>query len=183
MDNLDIPSIGELWGQGLRFTIASYQRGYRWKPQQVNQLLNDIMQAASGPIRPYMLQPIVLRDAGNNEFELIDGQQRLTCIWIIIQYLKSIGMAYFTAQNVYVENCLSQFRVWCSSAQIEEIKKFYADLTCGEIDSESGLIPASIPISSSAENAAGDSVDRIKVGGDLFKVIDSLAVSQQMKAN
>lgn len=93
------------------------------------------------------------------------------------------AMAYFTAQNVYVENCLSQFRVWCSSAQIEEIKKFYADLTCGEIDSESGLIPASIPISSSAENAAGDSVDRIKVGGDLFKVIDSLAVSQQMKAN
>lgn len=93
MDNLEIPSIGELWGQGLHFTIAPYQRGYRWKPQQVNQLLNDIMQAASGAVRPYMLQPIVLRDAGNSEFELIDGQQRLTCIWIIIQYLKSIGIA------------------------------------------------------------------------------------------
>lgn len=93
MDNLEIPSIGELWGRGIRFTIASYQRGYRWKPQQVNQLLKDIMQAAFGPVRPYMLQPIVLRDVGNKEYELIDGQQRLTCIWILIQYLKNIGIA------------------------------------------------------------------------------------------
>lgn len=88
------------------------------------------------------------------------------------------SVAHFVAQNVHIENCLSQFRVWCSNAQIEEIKKMYPDLTCGEIDSESGLIPVLIPLPPSVEDAAGDSVDRIKVGSDLFKVVDSLTVSQ-----
>ena len=95
MRNLDTPSIGELWGHDYCFRIESYQRGYRWKEQHVGQLLNDVMQAShpQNLNRPYMLQPIVLRGKGGNEYELIDGQQRLTCIWIIIQYLKNSGIA------------------------------------------------------------------------------------------
>ena len=98
IQNLDIPAIGDLWGHGLLFSVEAYQRGYRWKRQQVWKLLADIMKASiQTPNKPYMLQPIVLRDQGvldredgtiERRYELIDGQQRLTCIWIILAYLK-----------------------------------------------------------------------------------------------
>lgn len=103
INNLDTPSIGELLGKGIVFSIESYQRGYRWKEAQVIKLLEDVYKANEHNSRqPYMLQPIVLnekgrvtRDDGTKEFhyELIDGQQRLTCIWLILQYLKKAGIA------------------------------------------------------------------------------------------
>lgn len=102
--NLDTPSIGQLWNKGILFSIESYQRGYRWKQPQVWRLLEDIRVAAedTGPRKSYMLQPVVLREQGSakgtdgrtkHKFELIDGQQRLTCLWIIIQYLRKAGVA------------------------------------------------------------------------------------------
>ena len=91
--------------------------------------------------------------------------------------------AYFPTQNVQVQHCLDQFLVWCSDAQVGEMKQSYPDLICGDVDEESGLIPVSIVIPRCEDNPDKDSVDRIKAGSDLFKVIDSLSKTQQMKAN
>ena len=109
--NLDTPSIGKLWNKGILFSIEPYQRGYRWKRQQVMKLLEDILLAAeSKNPRPYMLQPVVLREHGTidwkdgtkkRKFELIDGQQRLTCLWIVAQYLAAYGFANFK-NGIYV---------------------------------------------------------------------------------
>lgn len=73
------------------FFIPSYQRGYRWGETEVVRLLDDIAAdviAASAP-RSYYLQPIVVmrrEDEGN--WELIDGQQRLTTLYLIVKYLR-----------------------------------------------------------------------------------------------
>ncbi len=79
-----------------RFRIPSYQRGYRWERQNVEQLLNDIVE--SDKDAPYYLQPIVvspapdgvkmLSDGERYDYDLIDGQQRLTTIFLILQALK-----------------------------------------------------------------------------------------------
>ncbi len=87
------------------FFIPSYQRGYRWTEKEVNYLLNDIAAFKSEPIKDtdrktwYCLQPLVIRkcdkDTGNEEeidlsenwYEVIDGQQRLTTIYLILHYL------------------------------------------------------------------------------------------------
>lgn len=76
------------------FFIPSYQRGYRWTKRQVTELLNDIKefqkQSEAGPKEAfYCLQPIVVKQL-DNEWELVDGQQRLTTIYIILSYLKDI---------------------------------------------------------------------------------------------
>ena len=74
----------------LAFFIPSYQRGYRWTKQQVTDLLNDIEAfAKSNPSEGafYCLQPIVVKKRGI-QWELIDGQQRLTTIFIILAYLE-----------------------------------------------------------------------------------------------
>ena len=75
------------------FFIPAYQRGYRWTPQQVNDLLNDIWEFHKKDDKSkeefYCLQPLVVKKVGN-EYALIDGQQRLTTIFLILTYLDNI---------------------------------------------------------------------------------------------
>lgn len=78
----------ELTGE---FFIPSYQRGYRWGATEVVKLLEDITAeviSASTP-RSYYLQPIVVMwREGESNWELIDGQQRLTTLYLIVKYLR-----------------------------------------------------------------------------------------------
>ncbi|ENA1815567.1 DUF262 domain-containing protein [Flavobacterium psychrophilum] len=90
MDKLILKPINDLLNEN--FFIPSYQRGYRWKKEQVKNLLDDIWNFrlnSEDESREvfYCLQPVVVSKI-DNEWELIDGQQRLTTISIIMQYLK-----------------------------------------------------------------------------------------------
>ena len=79
-----------------RFSIPPYQRGYRWELRQVEALLNDLaeFQLSSRQLNLntfYCLQPVVVRRLPENVFELIDGQQRLTTIFLIIGALRDVA--------------------------------------------------------------------------------------------
>jgi hypothetical protein len=82
-------------GEPTQFVIPSYQRGFRWTPQQVTQLLDDIwnfVQNSEEGNRTafYCLQPLVIKRLQDGRNEVVDGQQRLTTIHIILSYLKEI---------------------------------------------------------------------------------------------
>lgn len=68
------------------FTVESYQRGYKWSVQQVLDLLNDISSFNNKEEAFYCLQPLALVQVGDS-YEVIDGQQRLTTIYIILSLL------------------------------------------------------------------------------------------------
>lgn len=75
-----------------RYKISSYQRGYRWKAEkQVRALLDDLkdfFQQPKGEI--YCLQPIVVakgQDEKGEFWEVIDGQQRLTTLFLLLHVL------------------------------------------------------------------------------------------------
>lgn len=67
------------------FVIPSYQRGYRWGRPEVKCLLDDI-EASTGS---YCLQPIVVKPLDDNRYELIDGQQRLTTLYLILKVIRT----------------------------------------------------------------------------------------------
>lgn len=69
------------------FFVPSYQRGYRWGEDEVLRLLNDVY---SNGKKNYCLQPIVVRKSGTS-YELIDGQQRLTTLYLIYRYMKNVN--------------------------------------------------------------------------------------------
>ena len=73
------------------FFIPAYQRGYRWTRDDVNKLLDDILESAKAKALRYSLQPIVVKKRGENDWELIDGQQRLTTLWLIFNYMHKGG--------------------------------------------------------------------------------------------
>mgnify|MGYP004484324539 CR=1 FL=1 len=90
-ESVKMCSIGDLLKYN--FVIPSYQRGYRWDEIQVKDLLNDIYEFYEENKDDkgfYCLQPLVLKKISDNEYEVIDGQQRLTTIYLILKYLKSI---------------------------------------------------------------------------------------------
>ncbi len=83
---------------GMRFHIPHYQRGYRWTEHHVTDLLNDIWTFANTTSRKsgdfYCLQPVVVKERVNQDvlytdrvWDVIDGQQRLTTVFIILKYL------------------------------------------------------------------------------------------------
>ncbi len=89
MSNLIEKPIRELLDK--QFVIPSYQRGYRWTKQQVTDLLNDIWEFSNKLNKKdnewYCLQPIVtLKKEG--KYNVLDGQQRLTTIFLILKYLR-----------------------------------------------------------------------------------------------
>lgn len=73
------------------FNIPHYQRGYRWEEQEVHELLDDLWAFSkdreSGDF--YCLQPIVLKkNDAQNGFDVLDGQQRLTTLYLLLVYLE-----------------------------------------------------------------------------------------------
>lgn len=113
-NKIELKSVGELLG--MSFNIPNYQRGYRWTKQQVEDLLNDIWEfhkKEKSETEFYCLQPLVVKRRGINEedilgqikekenieeikeivnsikypWDVIDGQQRLTTIFIILSVL------------------------------------------------------------------------------------------------
>ena len=107
-------AIGEFL-DGRYFYIPYYQRGYRWTEKQVGDLLRDLLCFANDLTTKekddisnqfYSLQPIIaspitdenkLRSIFKSEFnddivkrgvwEVIDGQQRLTTIYLLYKYI------------------------------------------------------------------------------------------------
>ena len=109
MNTLELKSVAEL--QNLAFYIPDYQRGYRWTRRQVEDLLNDIFEFSQKENAGiYCLQPLVVikrsseeqlldrvhaaKDLDevkrilNGQWEVVDGQQRLTTIRLILEVLR-----------------------------------------------------------------------------------------------
>lgn len=66
------------------FLVKDYQRGYKWGKDEITALLNDIYNHKNGK---YCLQPLIVKEE-NNQVEVIDGQQRITSIYLILFFLE-----------------------------------------------------------------------------------------------
>lgn len=98
--------------EGEKFYIPSYQRGYKWGKNEIEALLDDLCQYKPGKNDEfYCLQPIVVRwDGEHKHWRVIDGQQRLTTIFIILQFdtssaSKSFSLDYERGTKL---NCLNK---------------------------------------------------------------------------
>jgi len=68
------------------FFVPSFQRGYRWTEHEVSALFDDIEEFSTNEGKQrYCLQPLMVKIGGDGSYEVVDGQQRLTTIFIFLK--------------------------------------------------------------------------------------------------
>ena len=120
-NTIDIRSIASL--SGMNFYIPDYQRGYRWTASQAIQMLSDFEEFCKRKDQChvqrgeyYCLQPIVVKKKewterkgdGREEYiegyEVIDGQQRLTTLYIIMKCIWKVCEILYPKFQLYSIN-------------------------------------------------------------------------------
>lgn len=71
----------------VQYAIPIYQRNYAWGRTEIEALIDDVEQARALRKEAYYIGTLVTYARGNREYEVIDGQQRLTTIYLILQAL------------------------------------------------------------------------------------------------
>lgn len=72
------------------YMIPVYQRNYAWEEDEITALIKDVYDSLNKDKNaPYYIGTLVTFKRGDAEYEVIDGQQRLTTIYII---LKALGI-------------------------------------------------------------------------------------------
>jgi hypothetical protein len=139
MENPRIRPINELLNEN--FFVPRYQRGYRWGKQEITELLDDILQYHTATLKRenrvskfYCLQPLVVKKKiWKNKhcedvigWELIDGQQRLTTILLILNYLEDVRKLIYNKLDIYSidfetrENCKTFFEIKSYKSSIDK---------------------------------------------------------------
>lgn len=72
-------------GVSILYKIPIYQRNYAWEREEINTLIKDVYDSLEKPV--YYIGTLVTYKRDDNIFEVIDGQQRLTTIYIILKAL------------------------------------------------------------------------------------------------
>lgn len=104
-NNVKTLKIGELLTND-KYFIPIYQRNYSWGDEEVNYLIQDLWNAyLNNENKNYYIGSLVVNKKENGDFEVIDGQQRLTTLTLIMHYfcMNNLYENDFT-RNVYFEH-------------------------------------------------------------------------------
>ena len=84
----------KIFSQDFWFVVPEYQRPYVWQRENIEELLEDLYFAFENkPDSEYFLGSLVLKRTKNKEyreFEVLDGQQRLTTFFMILARIRDL---------------------------------------------------------------------------------------------
>ena len=93
-------TVSGLFDDDAIYTVPVYQRNYAWKTEQIEQLIKDIQDAQSPKEEQgYFLGNLVTQRGqgkSKNDFEVVDGQQRLTTLYLLLTFLEKNGESPYT---------------------------------------------------------------------------------------
>ena len=105
---LEERSIYQIYMEGkenLIYKVPVYQRNYAWEEEEITALIKDVYDAYhKSASSPYYIGTLVTYKRGENEYEVIDGQQRLTTIYLI---LKAFGIERIVNKLTYTARKVS----------------------------------------------------------------------------
>lgn len=81
----NLSSLGDLAAQPHPIRVPIYQRLYVWDGDTIRTLLDDIHNAYAASSSTYYIGALLIRrdNTDNSDLEVIDGQQRLTTLWLV----------------------------------------------------------------------------------------------------
>lgn len=73
--------------ENITYEIPIYQRNYAWEKEEIEALVHDVWDACEMNKDTYYIGTLVTFDKGEHKYEVIDGQQRLTTLYLILKSL------------------------------------------------------------------------------------------------
>lgn len=95
----------------VEYVVPIYQRNYAWEKDQIEQMLQDVDDIDASKNDSYYLGSLIVNQSTPNRFDVIDGQQRLTTLYLMM----------FSLDKMYVE-----FKSRCPLSIPEGALKFEA---------------------------------------------------------
>ncbi len=80
MKDIPVLSIDRLFDDGMCYVVPMYQRSFAWTKSELEQLIEDI---CCSTLSEYFLGSLVVAQR-QGEYEVVDGQQRLTALFLIL---------------------------------------------------------------------------------------------------
>ncbi|MFL1731764.1 DUF262 domain-containing protein [Moraxella oculi] len=118
-------SVKKLFDGNNHYIIPIYQRNYAWDIEEVVQLINDIKKYDGNN---YYLGALTVKKRADNAFEVIDGQQRLTTLFLILSVLGenfNLNLAFEHRQNSSDElNIIKQQSELNGDSQIAKVYNY-----------------------------------------------------------
>jgi hypothetical protein len=119
------------------YYIPDYQRGYKWTRKDAQVLLDDIKKFTISSQKDddfYCLQNITLVPQVNNIYNVVDGQQRLTTIYILLSYLRATQRINYSfapssliygvreATAIFLREEIASGKLWRQPIDVSEAK-------------------------------------------------------------
>ena len=88
-NNSDETDIASLLSGDTVFNIPYFQRAYKWKPERIHQLNDDLLNLVDETSDFHFLGAIIIHGRRSNPsdpdvYEVIDGQQRITTVFVYL---------------------------------------------------------------------------------------------------
>ena len=137
-----LKTIADIESESIKFYIDAYQRGYRWTESEVKDLLDDIHEFSQSGYenseRFYCLQPIIVTKTKDGAaWKVIDGQQRMTTLYLIyLYYVNTAGrmkpaMPFELHYNgkEKLESCLAEIKdkAYYDEKELDDVMETYGD--------------------------------------------------------
>ena len=124
---LQIKKIFEDW-----YTVPAYQRHYVWEADNVSELLIDFKNGVTEhPNEEYFLGSYIFQSKGEgNDKDLLDGQQRITTLFLLFAYLRDKYGIETVQKYIYQEEDIYEEKPAKVRLQYEirgDVKRFIND--------------------------------------------------------
>lgn len=101
----ELKSIAQFFTGDAQYMVPKYQRSFAWGPDEIEELWEDICSAVKRN-GDYFVGTVVLHKKRSEPQEIIDGQQRLTCISMIFSAVRNV---FLTARDDRAEQLFISF--------------------------------------------------------------------------
>lgn len=131
-----IMTISDVVEMGWHFNVPIYQRLYVWGDGQIKALMEDIYKAYREKKSSYYLGGVIIIPGKEHYFDLVDGQQRFTSLWLIGSVLKGVLWEEFNFFNNGKEN-IPRLKF----ATREAANQYLCNIDNAAADGEEELVP------------------------------------------
>lgn len=153
------------------YKVPHYQRNYAWTREEVKELMEDLRDARQDfPDEPYLLGQIIVAppdfpekhfDSTIQQWDLIDGQQRCTTLYLIfLCALPYFDVEWLSQAKTYEKKSVERWNVWTTVPNLknQEIPRVLpagrgADYLRHFIESEGDLLTPEGPTQENIRNA------------------------------